>query len=245
MTPGTRYPHAPITEAVIDIQCRSATSVEGLGDVNAGETSYATVEKIFAAMGQMTVGPDASAVATASAETIGFMFRSGDGMHIYQARTNGFTFSRLAEYTSWEEVSAEARRLWNKYRAVATPTGITRIALRYVNRLDIPLPVKDFSRFLRTAPQLSTDLPQVLTSYFMQLQLPMPSIQGACIINQTIIEPPAKPDTVSVVLDIDVFRSADLPKYEEQLWEQLQQLRHEKNRIFEACLTDEARRLFQ
>jgi uncharacterized protein (TIGR04255 family) len=90
-----------------------------------------------------------------------------------------------------------------------------------VNRLDIPLPVQDFSTYLRTAPQLSSDLPQGLSGYFMQLQLPMPDLQGACVINQTIIEPPAKPNTVAVVLDIDVFRTSGVATDETHLWEQL------------------------
>ena len=193
----------------------------------------------------MVFGPESNAVATATTQAVGYLCRSVDGLHIYQARTNGFTFSRLAEYTSFAEVSGEARRLWEKYRAIATPTDITRIALRYVNRLDIPLPVQDFSTYLRTAPQLSSDLPQGLSGYFMQLQLPMPDLQGACVINQTIIEPPAKPNTVAVVLDIDVFRTSGVATDETRLWEQLEQLRNEKNRVFEACITDDARRLFQ
>lgn len=245
MTTGTRYPHAPITEAVIDIQCIGVSNIDALDGVNADEASYGPGEKLFAACGQMLFVPDVNPVATASSEPLGFLFRSNDGLHIYQARMNGFTFSRLSEYTTWDEVSAEARRLWDKYRAVAKPANITRIALRYVNRLDLPLPVKDFSDYLRTAPQLSSDLPQGLTAYFMQLQLPMPDIRGACVINQTIIEPPVKPNTVALVLDIDVFRDEDLPATEARLWTQLEQLRRAKNFVFESCITDEARRLFQ
>lgn len=244
MTSGTRYPHAPITEAVIDIQVTAAVSVDGLEAVT-GESGYPTVEKLHAASGAMVFGPEANTSAIAKTEPAGYLCRSTDGLHIYQARTNGFTFSRLAEYTSWEEVSVEARRLWEKYRSIATPTGITRIALRYVNRLDIPLPLQDFSVYLRTAPQLSSDLPQGLSGYFMQLHIPMPDLEGACIINQTIIEPPAKPNTVAVVLDIDVFRTSGVATDETHLWAQLEQLRHEKNRVFESCITNEARRLFQ
>ena len=131
MTPGTRYHHAPITEAVIDIQCVGAPSIEALESVNADEASYSTGEKLFAARGQMQFGPDAIPVATASSEPLGFLFRSNDGLHIYQARTNGFTFSRLAEYTTWGEVSAEARRLWDKYRAVATPTSLSLLGTHF------------------------------------------------------------------------------------------------------------------
>ena len=49
----------------------------------------------------------------------------------------------------------------------------------------------------------------------------------------------------AVVLDIDVFRTSGVATDEAELWEQLLQLRHEKNRVFESCITDEARRLFQ
>ena len=244
MTPGMRYPHAPITEAVIDIQCTNGRGVADLEKVNAEERRYPSTEKLFAARGQMLLGPDSNAIASASSEAIGFLHRSDDGLQIYQARVNGFTFSRLAEYTSWGEVSGEARRLWGKYRAIAAPGSVSRIALRYVNRLDIPLPLDDFSRYLRTAPQLSTELPQGLSGYFMQLQVPLPDTGTACVINETIIEP-SKPNTVAVVLDIDVFRATEVPQDEAQLWEQLEQLRHEKNRVFEACITDEARKLFQ
>jgi len=244
MTPGTRYPHAPITEAVIDIQCTGGRGVADLEKVNDDERRYPLTEKLFAARGQMLLGPDSNASASASSEAIGFLHRSDDGLQIYQARVNGFTFSRLAEYTSWGEVSGEARRLWTKYREIAAPSAVTRIALRYVNRLDIPLPLDDFSRYLRTAPQLSSELPQGLSGYFMQLQVPLPDTRTSCVINETIIQP-TKPNTVAVVLDIDVFRADELPQDEAQLWNQMDQLRHEKNQVFEACITNEARRLFQ
>ena len=245
MTPGTRYPHAPITEAVIDIQVTATVSVDELAKAIADEPGYLPPEKLLTGSGAMVFGPEEKAFATAKAEQVGYLSRSADGLHIYQVRTNGFTFSRLAEYTSWMEISVEARRLWAKYRSIANPTRITRIALRYINRLDIPLPVQDFSFYLRTAPQLSSDLPQGLSGYFMQLQLPMPELQGTCIINQTIIEPPVKPGTAAVVLDIDVFRATEVTTDESQLWAQLGQLRDSKNRVFEACITDEARRLFK
>jgi uncharacterized protein (TIGR04255 family) len=245
MTPGTRYPHAPITEAVIDIQVATPVPFALLAAAVADEPSFMPPETMRTSTRVITFGKEEDTVTTPKIAPIGYLCRSADGLHIYQARTTGFTFSRLAEYTSWAEVSSEARRLWDKYRTIAAPTSITRIALRYVNRLDIPLPVLDFSTYLRTAPQLSPDLPQGLSGYFMQLQLPMPNFQGACIINQTIIEPATKPSTVSVVLDIDVFRASGVAVDESGLWEQLEQLRQEKNRVFEACITDQARSLFQ
>ena len=244
MTSDQHYPNAPVTEAVIDVQVATAATVDALQDAYAGEeASYPVIEKLNTTTGAMVFGPETHAAATASSEPVGYLCRSPDGVQIYQTRTNGYTFSRLARYPHWGVFSAEARRLWDKYRAVAKPTAITRVAVRYVNRIDIPLPLKSFGDYLRTAPQLSPDLPEGLSGYFMQLMIPLTNIKCNGIINQTLIEP-AKTDVVSVVLDIDIFRTEDLPGDEAQLWELLEQLRQAKNTVFEACITDQARRLF-
>ena len=245
MTANNHYPNAPITEAIIDIQVETGATVDALDPIQGGEeAAYPTVEKMTANTGALMFRPDMSPIAHATSQPIGYLARSQDGLQIYQARSNGFTFSRLARYPHWGVFSAEARRLWDKYRTVTKPSAITRVAVRYVNRIDIPLPVKSFGDYLRTAPQLSPDLPQGLSGYFMQLMIPLTEIKCEGIINQALIEP-AKPEVVSVVIDSDIFRAVERPAEEEQLWGLLEQLRTAKNTVFEACITDEARRLFK
>src|SRR5207253_4384748 len=101
---------------------------------------------------------------------IGYTFTSSDGLQAFQSRLDGFTFSRLAPYNGWESFCSEARRLWNIYREVTQPQAVTRAAVRYINRLDLPLPIRDLKDYLRTVPEVSPDLPQGLSGYFMQLQ---------------------------------------------------------------------------
>ena len=152
--------------------------------------------------------------------------------------------SRLAPYSHWSGFRTETRRLWDIYRSIAKPSKVTRLAVRYVNRIDIPLPVNDFGDYLRTVPTVSPDLPQGLSRYFMQLVMPLEDVKGTVIINETIIEP-ARPEVVSVVIDIDVSCGNDVPSTEEEIWALMEQLRNAKNNVFEACITDKARELFQ
>jgi len=49
---------------------------------------------------------------------------------------------------------------------------------------------------------------------------------------------------VSMVLDIDVFRTDQIPGRDADLWDCIDTVRSLKNAIFEACITDEARKLF-
>ena len=49
---------------------------------------------------------------------------------------------------------------------------------------------------------------------------------------------------VSLALDLDVFREANLPQRDDDLWDIVNRMRGHKNRIFESCITDRARTLF-
>jgi uncharacterized protein (TIGR04255 family) len=49
---------------------------------------------------------------------------------------------------------------------------------------------------------------------------------------------------MSLLLDVDVFRTEDFPFNDGELWSVIDQARGIKNAIFESCINDEARRLF-
>ena len=239
------YPKAPITEAVIDLRVlpSSALSVGDLAKVREEEgAAYPTMHELNTMQGQMLFGTEVSA--SAHKEHVGFLFRSSDGTKIHQAHVNGFSMSQLAPYPHWDEFRSEARRRWNIYCSVAKPAKIVRAGVRYINRIDIPLPLNDFGDYLQTGPHLSPHLPQGLSNYFMQLEIPLENIKSLATINETIIQP-AKPDVVSIVLDIDIFRTDELPDSDDGVWAFIEQLREVKNDLFEACITDKARELFQ
>ena len=182
----------------------------------------------------------ASVGATASQSPIGYLASHGDQKQILQLRLDAFAFSRLAPYDCWENFRDEAKRLWNIYQSLTHPEAIVRLALRYINRLDIPLPIGDIKEYLRTFPEVSSDLPQGLSGYFMQLQIPQENLGTMLVINQAIVLPPT-PNFVSIVLDLDLFLEGDIPDDEIALWHILEQMHEQKNIAFEACITERVR----
>lgn len=72
----------------------------------------------------------------------------------------------------------------------------------------------------------------------------MHDIHCMLLVNETIGDSP-KPGCVGLILDIDLSRAHDIPKDEEGIWHLFERLRDRKNEIFEACITDRARELFQ
>ena len=237
------YSRAPITEALIDIQAQLPQEVklDVLAQVySAIQAEYPKSEEMLIIQGQMIAG--ASVGATASQSQIGYRFFSKDQKQIIQVRLDGFTFSRLAPYDCWETFRDEAKRLWSIYESLTHPEAIARLAIRYINRLDIPLPIGDLKDYLRTFPEVSPDLPQGLSGYFMQLQIPQENLAAMLVINQAIVPPPT-PDFVSILLDLDLFLERDIPSDEIALWNILEQMHEQKNKAFEACITESTREL--
>lgn len=246
MVESQHYRNAPITEAIIDLRSvlpaeRTAEELQAVR--NGEEQTFPRTEKTYQAVGLMEVRAGVSASASAQQHQTGYKFVDGEGKNVWQCRLDGFTFSRLAPYDNWQPFCIEAQRLWKLYRERLKPTKVARLAVRYINRIDLPEQPVELKKYFRTLPEVSPKLPQPLTGFFMQLRIPQDDLNGQAVINQTII-PPARAGVVSVVLDIDLFRSDDVPQADEEIWAFFEKLHDRKNEVFEACITDDTRRLF-
>lgn len=212
------YQYAPITEAIIDLR---VTPGEGVALdqlrrlASDAADDFLTVERTFEAMGMLQVQPGVSAAASARQKQTGFKFTDADKKHVLQRRFDGFTFSRLTPYESWRPFRDKAKKLWTDYRVTAEPQSITRLAVWYINRIDIPETV-ELRGYFRTSPDFSSDLPQQLAGFFMQLQFQLTEIESELLINQTIASP-AREGVVSVILDLDLFRTDNVMQDESQI----------------------------
>lgn len=173
----------------------------------------------------------------------GFISHRLDNTQVFQVRMDGFTLSRLHPYERWEFLRDEGQRLWTKYASSVGPVNITRVALRYISRLEIPLPLTDFAQYLRTVPMIAPGMNQTVSSLFMQVQIPYPQIKAILNLTEAVV-PQTSPQTVPVVLDLDLWRTEDVPQTANGLWSCFEELHACENRIFEECITDAARRLF-
>jgi uncharacterized protein (TIGR04255 family) len=178
----------------------------------------------------------------------GFSFTNQNKQQVLQVRFDGFTFSTFAPYDRWETLRDEARRLWELYRSATGAQSVTRAAVRYINRIDIPHDPIELKDYLRTYPEIPVDLPNEgqIGSFFMQLQLWQGDLDCMLIVNQTPA-PPQDEGTTSIQLDFDLFREQFAEPWradeDEALWSFLEQLHHRKNEVFEASITDATRRL--
>lgn len=245
MSPSGHYQRSPLTEAILDIQ------VELAGDFVTSELAkchtgvakeYPNSQDVTTSEGIFKFGE--SPESSASTKKIGYRFSSAAGSQLFQARIDGFTFNRLAPYNGWDLFRTEAKRLWLVYKSVAKPLSIKRVAVRYINCFDFPHPYIDLKEYFKTSPEIASDLPQGMAQFFMQVVLPLPDVKSHVIITQTNAVPKIV-NTISVHFDLDLCRTEELPQDEDGLWSLLEEYRSKKKMIFEACITDELRKLIR
>jgi uncharacterized protein (TIGR04255 family) len=243
MKPTHQYSKAPITEAVIDIQAKVPPGTqpdvfEALATAEAGH--YPKKSNILQGAFHLQVGPGVQG-SSSSQRFLGVRISDAEQKQLVQLRVNGFTMSRLHPYQGWHKLQPEAKRLWDLYKQAMKPTDITRVAVRFINRIDLPPDVKELETYITTLPQLAKGLNSKLEQFFMQLQLPQDDIKAMVVLTEARAQGPS--DKLSILLDIDVFRDQDIPQQEDALWQLLEEFHVRKNEIFEASITQETRRL--
>jgi uncharacterized protein (TIGR04255 family) len=239
--------NAPITEALLDIRVNLPEHII----IKNIESFYEKVKDEFPEKKErkhFQANIDFSSDKPVSNKQIsgkidGFLFKSSLKKKVVQSRIDGFTFNKLKPYNSWNSFSSEAHKLWNIYYEMFKPLKITRIALRYINRIDIPLPFENFKEYILTIPEIAPDIPQGLSNFFMQLSIPNIKINATAVINETMKEI-TKDNKLPFIFDIDVFQINNYSNNDEKIWDEFEKLRNFKNELFFNSLTEKAKELF-
>ena len=131
---------APIREAVIDIQFSPPVALDTVKLMTERlKNEFPKSGEIWQASVGFRLGVDGSNDETSTEKNVvGIRYDTNE--YVLQCQVDRFTFSRLAPYESWEEMSGVARRLWQEFISVTTPGTVTRVATRYINALPLPLP---------------------------------------------------------------------------------------------------------
>lgn len=243
------FPNAPLVEALLDIQVSPHAGaafhlLESFCDAVAADYPERRHRKEWRTDVRVSDDGDATGGALEGG-VVGYVVTSKDGKQIAQARLNGFSFSRLRPYRDWDQFIDEAERLWRVYVETMAPAAIHRIALRYINRLEIPLPFVDFREYVLTAPDVAPGLPQGLSHFLMQLHFPSPEHEAVVIVTETVEPPIDDNKRLPFILDIDAVRTGDLEISDDTLWQKFERLHELKNQVFFLSTTEKAKELFK
>jgi uncharacterized protein (TIGR04255 family) len=82
-------------------------------------------------------------------------------------------------YAGWERFKVEVLRHLAIYREIARPKSLTRVGVRYINRVVVPTGEKfSLERYFRVLPSLPTGLPQVISTILVNIEVPFEEPSG-------------------------------------------------------------------
>lgn len=236
----------PITEALLDVQVTfpQIIDAERLKELGATlHSAYPIIRPQFMATVQFqTPTPIAPAI---NQSFRGYSFLSSDSKEIVQFRIDGFTFNRLAPYTSWEDMHTKAAEAWRHYHAGLPDGKVTRVATRFLNRILVPL--HEGRVELDDYFAVGTKDPHDETLFFLSFishQRFLDSKTGfGANINLTMQQ--TEREHLPVILDIDVFTQEPGHLAAAEPFSILTTMREVKNRLFLRSLTPKALELFK
>ncbi len=244
-----KYPHlenAPITEALIDIQVKLSESLDievFLEPYKIFQQEFPIKEERQEIITEIKVVKGKSQPVVNKSQPIGYFFKTQDKAKLVQFRKNGYTFNKLRPYSNWSDIVSEARRFWEIYRDTIKPDSITRIAVRYINHLNLPLPISDFGVYLTNSPTILKGYPPKLDGFLSKLIVSDPAVRITSHITQQLDKTTSK--YAVVILDIDVFNKDLYSSTDNKIWKIFENFHNVKNKIFFNSLTNNALELFK
>ena len=240
----------PIVEAVLDIDCDMPPAL-ALDKLEASARDalrdhYPKFRKQFIHALQFEAAADRAPNVTTKQGFQALQFLKEDEKQLVQVRTQGFSFNRLAPYTSLDDYLPEIERTWRLFVAFAAPVQIRLIRLRYINRMLLPMAAGqvNLDGYLKFGPQLPDQDKLVLEGFLINHSAVEPDTDNR--VNIILTAQPAENDKLPVILDIETYK---LGNAEPEDWagslSKVQSLRRLKNLVFENSLTDQCLNLFQ
>lgn len=240
----------PIVEAMVDFECDVLKPPDLRALVPEARKrfggQYPTLRELFFQEHQVAQQGADPATLTTRRGVEALQFLGDDEKQVVQVRAQGFSFNRLAPYTTLDDYLAEIARTWKLYCELVDPVEVRIVRLRTINRLLLPLDdgSKPISHYLEVGAPVhhSTDL--AFTGFLHQDIAVDPSTGND--VHRVTATQAARSDGRPIILDITATSTARIgPGDWSAIESKIQSLRTLKNRVFRNTLKPPCLQLFQ
>lgn len=246
MSNYAKLKNPPVAEAIIELRTRMASPVEPERfDVfrDRLKEQFVKAQPIRFIASHLHLEEGAEVKSDVSHSVIGVRLDDAAGQWVLQAKSDGFTVSRLAPYESWDQLLGAVRELWPVYVEVFAPTAVIRLGVRYINLFSLPEgSAIDLHALLTKPPDIPDGLPTEVVEFMTRWVLPFKD-SGIVL---SIVQAPGEASIgvnagkAGVVLDIDAICDQTFSPDWTAMWDKLELLRNAKNKAFFSCVTKQA-----
>lgn len=167
---------------------------------------------------------------------------NADGRRLLSIGTDVLTIHMLRPYEGWETFRPRIDTALSAYQEVADATSVTRIGVRYINKIVIADNNFELATYFRGGPVTSIEgMPEVLDEFMSRVGYQYPD--GVKILLTHASLPPEQ-GKAAFLLDIDAFTQLAPPLSIDKSMAVVDDLHDREGRVFEAMLTDKLRSVF-
>jgi uncharacterized protein (TIGR04255 family) len=136
-------------------------------------------------------------------------FLREDETALIQVGPNLLSVNQLKPYPSWNDFKKVITDALKVYCNIAKPSGLERVGLRYLNRIEVPAPTFPLRDYFNTRPEIPETLPfDSYTSVLIHVDLSYPDGLGALRLNFGSAPTDDKRGS-SFMLDLDFFNGGE------------------------------------
>ncbi|PJE03036.1 MAG: hypothetical protein CK427_06180 [Leptospira sp.] len=239
------YKNPPIEEAIFDVKVENLniSSIEDLELFHGFiKDDYPKKKKNFSFTSSISLDTKNKVGSQTNSDLIGFVFLNESENEQIQLRLDGFTFNIVKSYKNWDIHFSKFLDHWSRYNELFKPNRIAAIATRYINKINLQIPFRNFEEYLTIIPSIPASLPQSFANFYLQMHIPCSDNIRQCVMSEYL--GPLNEGKLPIFLDINVFQDNKIENSIKDFELNFNEIRKIKNEIFESCITQKTRELF-
>lgn len=242
---GRKYANPPLVEAVCEFRFTPDTqwdmTIPGLLYEKLKDEFPRREQRLFQEI-ELTRGPDGLEQQIRTNERILFLME--DKKIVVQVGPRLLAINCLKPYPTWEGFKPKIARAFETLSTATEVRGLQRLALHYINRIEIPASAPRLEDYFELYLHLGPQLPQDIVNFIVGCEFPYANSRDMCRVQLTPA-PSGAPESLTMILSIDYFLAKPRGIEPEQAMDWVEQAHQSVEEIFEGCITDGLRKLFQ
>jgi len=233
---------APISEAVVEFRCPQTAWIDHEARITKAKENFQefqTIEHLKRFVSELEFSLGKPTLHKDKDEGLfGFQMKApGSPNRTLTFNGDLASYSEQSPYTGWEEFRGVAELVWDTYRTIANPKEISRVGLRFINRIPIHGPEFRIEQILRTPPVELSGLSVPFVEFLYSDVLAVPDTHYIIKITRAVVR---RDGQHHLVIDIDVACSPGPQMDDSSIIKTLDEMRWLKNKAFFGTITEQA-----
>jgi uncharacterized protein (TIGR04255 family) len=168
-----------------------------------------------------------------------------NGTRIVGISEHQLSIHMLRPYTKWEDFRPRIMQALAAYREIANPEGVTRLGLRYINRIVINQSNPELGEYFTIPPKFpQVEPPTRMLAFFNRKETEFLDKPIRIVVTFADVEPRSS-ENASYLLDLDIICiRTDDPIPLDDVPEVMEDMKNRHRDVFESLVTEASRRLF-